>query len=230
MFGDSRPANIPSPGFEVGDGPLGVAPKPAVSSAYRFSAVQEDGVTPVTYDPCRPIHFVTRPDGGPPNGDALIAAAVAHVSAATSLRFVYDGHTTESPARERASYQPDRYGDRWAPVLFVWETADEQPDFGVDVAGLGGSVRYGWGDHPGVYVTGMVQLDATKLAATLEQPDGQQRVENVILHEVGHLVGLAHVNDPQQLMYPRGSTVAGLGAGDLAGLARLGGGVCAPWL
>ena len=53
-------------------------------------------------------------------------------------------------------------------MLFVWETAEEQPDFGVDVAGLAGSVRYGWGDHPSVYVTGMVQLDATKL----QQPSG----------------------------------------------------------
>jgi hypothetical protein len=52
----------------------------------------------------------------------------------------------------------------------------------------------------------------------------------VVLHELGHLVGLAHVNDPQQLMYSRGSTSNGLGPGDLAGLARLGEGACAPWL
>jgi hypothetical protein len=205
-------------------------PTPAASSAYRFSAMQDDGTTPVTYDPCRPVHYMIRPDGGPAEGDRLIAAAVAQVSAATGLRFVSDGGTTESPAGERASFQPDRYGDRWAPVLIVWETASEQPDFGVDVAGLGGSTRMVWGDHPAKYVTGMVQLDAAKLGAALKQPDGRQRVQNVILHELGHLVGLAHVNDPQQLMYPRGGTAVGFGRGDLAGLARLGGGACAPWL
>ena len=100
------------------------------------------------------------PLGGNPRGAE--APLLHRISAATGLRFGNDGHTTEPPSRERASFQPDRYGDRWAPVLFVWATADEQPDFGVDFAGLGGSVRYGWGEHPGVYVTGMVQLDSTK--------------------------------------------------------------------
>jgi hypothetical protein len=229
-FGASRPADTPTPGFEEADGPLGVVLPPPANSSYRFSAMQEDGNTPVTYDPCRPVHYVTRPDGGPAGGDALIGAAVAQVSAATGLRFVNDGHTTESPSGDRASFQPDRYGDRWAPVLILWETASEQPDFGVDVTGLGGSTRVGGGDHPASYVTGMIQLDASKLGAALSQPDGRQRVQNVILHELGHLVGLAHVNDPQQLMYPRGGTVNGFGPGDLTGLARLGAGACASWL
>jgi hypothetical protein len=68
----------------------------------------------------------------------------------------------------------------------------------------------------------MVHLDATKLRAALTQPDGPRRVLNVIMHELGHLVGLAHINDPQQLMHSRGRTVNGFRPGDLAGLARLG--------
>jgi len=100
---------------------------------------QQDKVTAVAYDPCRPIHYVTRPDGAPPGEDPLIAAAaaaaVAGAGAATGLWFVNDGRTAEAASRQRQAFQPDRYSDRWTPVLLVWETADEQPDFGVDVAG-----------------------------------------------------------------------------------------------
>ena len=48
-------------------------------------------------------------------------------------------------------------------------------------------------------------------------------------HEFGHLVGLDHVDDPTQLMYPSTSpAVSTFGGGDLAGLAALGSGACAP--
>ena len=59
------------------------------------------------YDPCRPIHYVTRPDGAPPGADGLIAAAVGRASAATGLRFVNDGHTTEGASKQRPALQPD---------------------------------------------------------------------------------------------------------------------------
>jgi len=49
-----------------------------------------------------------------------------------------------------------------------------------------------------------------------------------VLHELGHLVGLAHVSDPTQLMYPQSSGVLDLAAGDLTGLAQLGAGECVP--
>ena len=56
---------------------------------------------------------VVRPDNAPPGADQLVEQAVAKVSAASGLRFVYDGFTSETPTEERESYQPDRYGKRW---------------------------------------------------------------------------------------------------------------------
>jgi len=186
---------------------------------------EQDTATPVAYDPCRPIHYMTRPDGAPPGGEAPIAAAVARASA-TGLRLTNDGHTTEGASKQPAAFQPDRYGDRWAPVLFVWETADEQPDFGVDVAGLAGSAQFSWGDHPGVCVTGAVQLDATKLGNELASRQGNLRVQAVFLHEIGHVLGLDHVKRPSPAdVPPRGGTLIDYGPGDLTGL-----GTCASWL
>jgi hypothetical protein len=237
-----RPADWPPPSPETSPTPLGEpAPVPDGGGPHEFIMLQPDGVTPVAYDPCRPIHFVTRP-GGPPEGDVLIREAVAEVSAATGLRFVDDGTTDEGPSDDRAPYQPGRYGDRWAPVLFTWSDPAESPRLGevspedpmADPAAYAGSIAVGLDDGSGVegdrvFVTGSVTLDARDLGRTLEGPDGRARVRAVIAHEVAHLVGLGHVDDRSQLMYPTiQAGVTSFQPGDLEGLAALGRGRCFP--
>jgi predicted Zn-dependent protease len=50
---------------------------------------------------------------------------------------------------------------------------------------------------------------------------------SVVLHELGHALGLAHVNDASEVMYPEAQIkVTDLGAGDRRGLAALGSGTC----
>jgi hypothetical protein len=51
---------------------------------------------------------------------------------------------------------------------------------------------------------------------------GAYSVSVVLMHEFAHLIGLGHVTDKQQLMAPAISPITDYGAGDLAGLARLG--------
>ena len=46
------------------------------------------------------------------------------------------------------------------------------------------------------------------------------------MHELGHVVGLAHVDDSREVMYADNVGVTQFGSGDLAGLAALGRGRC----
>ncbi|MBO9554381.1 matrixin family metalloprotease [Cellulomonas sp.] len=223
------PSYGPPAGLEEARLPLGAPPPESVldTGAYAFSAMQPDGSGPVTYSPCRPIHYVVRPDHAPEGADALLAAAVERVAHATGLQFVADGPTDEAPDPDRAAYQPDRYGKRWAPVLIAWSNAAETPSLAGDVAGTGGSAAL---THDGrsTYVTGAVTIDADELTRLLATPNGRGVATGVITHELGHLVGLAHVDDPTQLMYPTTNmAVTSFAAGDRAGLALLGAGACA---
>lgn len=221
-------ADVPPPGFEAASSPLGVPAASTGSTAYVLQESPDPDQQFVAYDPCRPIHYVVRPDLAPPGTDQLIQQSVAAVSAATGLQFVYDGPTTEAPSTDRAAYQPDRYGKKWAPILIAWSTPEEAPDLAGRVAGTGGSSSLQVTGEPYVYVTGQVQLDAPALTETLAFPDGPALVRAVIMHELAHVVGLDHVNDPTQLMYAENSGRLDFGEGDRAGLALLGRGKCVP--
>jgi hypothetical protein len=222
----------PTPG--VGASPTRLAaapPAPVGGGTHAFLAVQDNGVTPVAYDPCRPVHYVLRPDSAPPGGEEIVHAAVARLAAATGLSFVHDGATDETVTEDRALYQPERYGDRWAPVLVAWQTEGENAALAGDVVGQGGSVAVSLGDGPRVFVTGTVVLDAGQFPGILERRDGLETATAIVLHELGHLVGLGHVEDAGQLMYPETRAgVTDLSAGDRTGLARLGRGACVPQL
>ena len=148
--------------------------------------------------------------------------AIKTISRATGIRFVNDGATDEQPSEQRAPYQPGAYGDRWAPLLISWTTPDAAPKLKGKVIGTGGSTHYSYGNGPKSFVTGSLELDAPQMAAELGRPDGAAYATAVILHELGHVMGLEHVDDPVQLMYPEIGAPDGLAAGDLNGLQSTG--------
>ena len=209
-----------------GEGPSTTLPG---SDAYRFVAHQPGRPDdPVTYDPCSTIHLVVNDTLAPAGSDRILAEAGAAVGSATGLRLVVDGRTDEAPTRDRPLRDPVRYGRGWSPVLVAWTTPEQVPDLKGRPVGLGGSARV-VDEMSGrsTYVTGTVALDTPVLTTILSRPDGEAEVRAIVMHELGHVVGLAHVNDPRELMNADNVGQKAFGPGDLTGLAALGRGRCA---
>lgn len=239
-----RPADWPPADTSASDVALGTPPAlPAETGPFAFLNQHDDG-TPVTWDPCRPVRYVINPAGAPPGGEDLIHAAAARASAATGLQVRYEGSTDEVWTEDREPYQPDRYGNKWAPVLITWSNAATVPDLApepaeplvvdgevvgertVDPAGIGGPVGVGFDEL--TYVSGSIALDIDGVSMMLVAPGGTDRVRSVIQHEIGHVLGLGHVDDPAQLMYQASTELTDWGTGDLHGLHALGSGECFP--
>ena len=188
----------------------------------------EDPGTPVAFDPCRPVHYVINPQNAPGDGLEMIHGAVARIQTTTGLKFSYDGETDEEPDKQRLRYQPDRYDDdRWAPVLIAWEDEDAFPSIAGYIAGVGGPDSWYTKSGTLVYVSGLVVLDSVDLS--VESTPDRDVARAVVLHELGHLVGLDHTSDSNQIMFSESQfNVLDFGVGDLRGLAKLGTQACYP--
>ncbi|WP_026543181.1 matrixin family metalloprotease [Paenarthrobacter nicotinovorans] len=222
----ARAEDAPPPGLEEADAPLAPpAPPATTNSSYKFLATNDDG-TPVGYSPCRPLHYVVNNASAPEGSDALLETAIANVSAASGIRFINDGTTDELPVDRREPYQPAKYGDRWAPLLISWTTPEAAPALADKVIGTGGSTMYSLNKGPKSYITGSLELDTPQVSELLASPEGADYVLAVMQHELGHVMGLDHVDDPVQLMYPEIGAPDGLAAGDLTGLHLLASAPC----
>ena len=201
--------------------PLHAVEAPAAAADGWGPAYVDDRGRPARWDPCRPIHYVVQATWLPATGRADLAAALERVSRASGLTFVDDGDTDELPRTARDAYQPDRYGERWAPLLVGWvPPAQTDLGLGAGVQGVSSAVAVS-GSEGGSIVSGQVVLDAD---SRLPPGFGPGATEGeVLLHELAHAVGLGHVLDPTQVMYPETTNnESQYGAGDRAGLAALG--------
>lgn len=194
---------------------------PAAPKVGPFTFLTLDHGRPVRYDPCQPIHYTANLALAPANGLADLQEAVRRVSVATGLTFVYDGATTEIPTSHREMHGDNRLPSGWPPVVVAWALPSDTDLFTSGSVGEGGSTWSGFPDHE-VYVTGLVVIDASQ-NAKLSAGFGGHSLGAVLMHELGHVVGLDHVQDTSQMMYPTvtGKTAA-WGTGDLAGLRQLG--------
>ncbi len=188
-----------------------------------FFLDRTDQGEPTRWNPCQPIHYVINAALAPPGSIEDVHEAVQLISEATGIAFEYEGLTDEKASAFREVFQPDRYGGRWVPVLIAWadpDTSDIPFERANDVAaGVAVPVipptRY-----EDVYVSGWIALNA-------EDPnppgfDFPTAQGPVILHELGHLMGLGHVGKVGEIMHPAGGGAVDLGPGDLEGLRRLG--------
>jgi len=219
--------DVPSDPVEVSTRPIGAPPTVVGGEGgYAFIAQHPDG-SPVTFDPCRPVHVAVNPAHEPAGGRDLLLQALGELSTATGLHVVMDGDTTEVMTRDRRSYQPDRYGDRWAPVLVTWDSPATNPLLAGDVLGRAGPQAFtGTSDDSTRWVTAQAVFNAPALHAQMRLGQDED-AKAVLLHELAHVVGLGHVTDPYQVMFDTNAyPLPSYRAGDRRGLAELGLGRC----
>ncbi|WP_127479003.1 matrixin family metalloprotease [Nocardioides pantholopis] len=189
---------------------------PDGGGSYSFAVTQPGSEDPVGWNPCTSITYVVNPEGAPDDWPALLEDSVSVIEDATGLDFE-DGGTTEDRQFERRTTALGRGG----PVLIGWADDEEMGSLSGDVAGVGGSAYVEQGGRRR-FVTGSVALDVEVYDDLAERRDGREQMRAILIHELGHVVGLGHVADPGELMYGQNLARTDLGPGDLEGLARLG--------
>jgi hypothetical protein len=199
--------------------------RPEVDGAYKF--LERVGGEPVRWNPCDPISYAVNTAGASSSIRSDLREALARVTRAAGIEFESVGTTEETFFR---AYNRMRYRGviRKAELIIIWvdhdayrailrRLQDPRPSiaFAKTMAGL-----YADRDQ---YFGGIIVIDAD---ATAGRGFGYRYAHgSVLLHELGHIMGLDHVKDPDQLMYSGRHPdfgVHGFGAGDLEGLRRLG--------
>ncbi len=198
------------------------APPPAAKgdpTAYAFLIAQPFAApAPVTWNRCQPIGVTVNLGSAPASELTLVQTALDRAKAATGLDIRYLGPTDEVPRTTSPAWAN---GARI--VLAITDPSGTDYPLGNGVVGYGGySYQYSNRD-PAFATYGYVVVDSATLTSLSGGADGLRSV--LYLHELGHALGLAHVTDTLQVMYPSLNSAqlpAGYGAGDLNGLKVLG--------
>lgn len=203
-----------------------------------FAAFEDDveGIAP-TWDPCRPIYWTVNPNDEPNGARRQLLAAFAEISEATGLKFEYIGETSEEFDSERTSPNAiyEQLSSKWNPVLVSFLPGDKWDEATQETNGLPGEVLAGFAgplaEQSGgttwrwVYVSGAIALSTDAFSQMLNN-GAVAEAKAVMMHEIGHLVGLDHVNESSELMYGDNVGKTNLGPGDRRGLAAMGSGAC----
>lgn len=192
-----------------------------------FKLLERVGSGSVRWDPCETITYAVNTRGATSPVRADLNEALRRVSRATGIEFRSIGTTNETFIR---AYRRMRYAGviRKAALILIWVDHDDYRGTVRRLHDPRPSIAFaktmvGLFENQDQYFGGIVVMDAD---ATPSRGFGSRYAHgSVLLHELGHIMGLDHVKDADQLMDSGRHAHLGLrdfGRGDLEGLRRLG--------
>lgn len=187
---------------------VAVATAAPSAGASHYSVNRDWDGKVVRWAACNAIPYYLNMAGAPAGWRAVVARVVAKVSAGTGYAFAYRGTTTYLPKELQNA------------IVIAWSDARHTPELDGPTAGLGGQT---WSD--GLVIAGGVWMDKTLLSwgGSTHTALRAKVIEEIFLHEMGHVMGLQHVSDRRQVMYPTAfGDFLSYQAGDLNGLRAVG--------
>ena len=188
-------------------------------------AVKQSSYGEPHWDYCKPFTYKINPAGMSDSFKADMNEALARFAAASGIKFEYAGETTVTPYQTTDWYLsvPD---NEQTLIIAILDEA-RVPDLAGRVAGLGGAVWVSVDNSAPRYFTSTVVIDGE---SGIPSGFSSKQGGPLLLHELGHVAGLRHAPDMDQVMYASlvvdGPT--NYQAGDLAGFARLASYDCFP--
>jgi hypothetical protein len=198
------------------------APLTGDAASHAFVSVDAAG-TPAHWDPCTPITYFVNTATLPEGAGVTVAEAFTRVAAITGATFV-DGGQTALIAGAGGALLPAP--DRGEGIYVAFADPTIVPDLTGTVLGLGGHYFSSWPSADMRIIVGTIVIDTSDPLAP--GFTSGLSIGGVLEHELGHVLGLAHIDDPTQLMYPhaRPTGPSTFQAGDRAGLVDLQAGGC----
>ncbi|HET6916273.1 MAG TPA: hypothetical protein VFH56_09320 [Acidimicrobiales bacterium] len=178
------------------------SPSPSTDNNYAYEVTNGAG-QPARWNPCDALHYAVVSSGAPTGWQNDVTNDINQVSAATGISFVNDGTYSSTSAVPSSS----KIVLSWVPSL---------SSSGGDTIGL---TTY-WYYNTSGFVPQMASAQI-QLLTSLKAGGGYSGEQPVLLHELGHAMGLAHVN-AAEVMNPVDQGYGSYMGGDLNGLWHLG--------
>ena len=191
---------------------------PGLKSQFKYSTSSY-----ARWDPCRTIGYRVNARQATSGAVTDVKGAFKRLSQATGFHFVYRGTTTGIPQNGGNSWYAAN-----TQIVVAWARPSQSSMLRLypNAVAVGSAVTsggYANGDGTSVsrIIRGAVVVNSNKVYRG-GFGSGNTRGD-IVLHELGHTMGLGHSGSKKQIMYPRiTSGPARLGEGDLNGLQRRG--------